>query len=72
VTVNFYEISGGAGTYRMTEANVKYEGPIIGKGNDALPMISRITMELTFYSQLQGKQQIAGLVQDAASNRKWY
>ncbi|MDP1712443.1 MAG: hypothetical protein Q8K86_08300 [Candidatus Nanopelagicaceae bacterium] len=73
VQVTFYRISDQAGTYRMTSFAMEYEGPYIGKGDDAWPLVTNITLTLQFYSQLKGTQAVsAPLTNDPSTNPGWY
>ena len=69
-TIDFYHISEGSGTYAYMSFDVKYEGPIMGSGADAWPMVTKATMVFKSWTQLTDKEEVDGLQADISP--EWY
>ena len=70
VTINFYHISEDSGTYAYMNFDIKYEGPIMGLGKDAWPMVTKATMAFKSWTQLINKEVVGGL--KPVATKMWY
>ena len=84
IEVQWHQISAGSGkegqslaTYRAISCQIKHDGPIMGYNNNAYPMVTIVTMEMVFTSQMRdkggkAKQDIKHLAPTPIGHRGWY
>jgi hypothetical protein len=68
--IDFYHISEANGTYAYMSFDIKYEGPIMGSGRDAWPMVTKATMAFKSWVKMVDKQNINEIL--PIVTKEWY